>query len=99
MSKISKNIYETSGHSMDTITLKSSMLNIISNRPFYSDHSTYLWAQHGNFCRKRIRYNIFENNNLDIKLVFSLISNKQAYRMVKRNTLGKTEIVEDVLCG
>lgn len=33
---------------MDTITLKSSMPNIISNRPFYSDHSTYLWA-HINF--------------------------------------------------
>ena len=29
---------------MDTITLKSSMPNIISNRSFYSDHSTYLWA-------------------------------------------------------
>ena len=44
MSKISKKNYESSGHSMDTITLKSSMPNIISNRPFYSDHSTYLWA-------------------------------------------------------
>ena len=44
---MNKNIYETSGHSSDTITLKNSMPNIISNRPFYSDHSTYLEAHYG----------------------------------------------------
>ena len=42
--KILKN-YETSGHSLDTITLKNSMPNIISNRPFYSAHFIYFWAQ------------------------------------------------------
>ena len=44
MSKITQNIYETSGPFLDTITLKSSSANILSNRPFYSAHFTYLWA-------------------------------------------------------
>ena len=44
MSKITQNIYETSGPFLDTITLKGTMPNIISNRPFYSDHGTYFWT-------------------------------------------------------
>ncbi len=43
MSKITQNIYETSGPFLDTITLKSSMPNILSNHSFYSAHFTYLW--------------------------------------------------------
>ncbi len=47
MSKISKEVYIVSGPLWYTLTLKSSRANIISNRPFYSDHSTYFWAQYG----------------------------------------------------
>ena len=58
--------YETSGHSLDTITLKSSMPNIISNRPFYSAHSTYLRALYPQQTFLKATHTIFGQSAISV---------------------------------